>query len=176
MGSVAGVGAVDENQSLSAPNYSSSRNLSHFKLKLAFWVLPVPPCARAVPYLSLGKFAVQTAFPSGPCWVWCFISFLSIPSDPRQSSSEAASFRYLESVSAQVIGPGWDVSCFTWSLLPKTLHCISTQCPAHLHTCCYSSSSEGIRHGMRSLVLLPSGSEGKLCYQIKPSCPLALRC
>ena len=32
------------------------------------------PWTRAVPCPALGKFAGQTAFPSGPHWVWCFIS------------------------------------------------------------------------------------------------------
>lgn len=67
------------------------------------------PWTRAVPCPALGKFAGQTAFPSGPHWVWCFISFLSLPSDPRLSPSETAPFRYWESISAQAIGPGWDV-------------------------------------------------------------------
>lgn len=61
------------------------------------------PWTRAVLCSSLGKFAGQTAFPSGPCWVWCFISFLFVPSDLRLSPSETPSFRYWESISAQVI-------------------------------------------------------------------------
>ena len=85
------------------------------------------PWTRAVPCPALGIFAAQTAFPSGPRWVWCFISFLSVPSDSRLSPSETAPFRYWESISAQAVGPGWDVPCCTWSSLPKILPSVSSQ-------------------------------------------------
>ena len=42
VGRGAGEGAVGENQSLSAPNYSSARECSHFKWKLVFWLLLYP--------------------------------------------------------------------------------------------------------------------------------------
>ena len=151
-------GAADENQSLSAPNYSSSREGSHFKWKLVFWLLLYPlDQSRSLSHPWKIRCPDKTAFPSGPRWVWCFISFLSVPSDPRLFPSETAPFRYWESISAQAIGPGWDVPCCTWSSLPRLL----PSAPRASRLALPPAAQRGLGTERKAWPCSPSGSEKK---------------